>query len=417
MLGHGQSTDISQLIHFNRTGFSLPEPASLIVSPSQYVAQIDYSLLENPYDINRILESLSHHYGIQYQLTFTNVFGEDNFTKAALFLASTGTARLRLPLHAFVDDNLVTYFCLGLSASLTELMVDDAIPLDHTTLSYVRRNLVRLILNFRRDIRHVTFPITLSSLTLHLPRLSHLALTGPESHPMDIQSIEHDALFSLLPCSSNISTLSLPAVVFTPKVRNAIATRFLLLQELQIVAEATSQFTDLPLHKPGDFRHLRHLSFNGTLPQFIALLPTLLPPFISQNQDRKHNRSIDSYASSKSSSPPKFVSLTLQIPFLTNKYDMKHTFTAIERYVSGVDIVGIHVQDWGPGEPKNGSWWTASPVPHDSNGQQKLPGRLMCSFTHPCRKDIGSKWNAGFMTGERKVCRPCLKLREWLDGI
>lgn len=413
---HGQPTKISRLINFNRTGFSSPSSISSTKdSHFHYIAQIDYSLLRNPYDINRLVESLSCRHGLVYQLAFTNIVPGDSCRKAELFITSTGTARLKLPMHAFVDDNLVTYLSVGLPVPLTELTVDDTIPLDHTTLSRVRRNLIRLVENLGKDIREATLPTTLSylrKLIRNIPRLYNLTLTEPKttSYP---QIVEYDLLLGLSSCSPSITILTLPAMAFTPSNRDIIATRLRRLQELKIIATAMSQFSNLPTHKPGDFKRLRCLTFTGSLRQFMSLLPSLFPNPVSSSTSTSK---ITSTTSNSSISPNKFINLTLHVPFLTNKHDIKRACMAINTYIPRVDIVKLHVKDWGPGEPKSGSWWTKSPVAPALDGSRRLPGRVMCDFTHPCQKGVGSK-RKNRLSKVRNTSEDRSRFRKWFGGI
>ncbi|KAF5353882.1 hypothetical protein D9756_006887 [Leucocoprinus leucothites] len=432
-----QPTNIERLVKFTRHVLMHNEHSKS--APFHYIAQIDWSLLQNRhYDINKLIDALSGHHGLVYHLAFTNIVsGSEGFRNAELYITSTGGtggARLKLPIHAFLDDGLVTYLSssAGLPSPLTEVCVEDTLPLDETTLSWASRNLVRLLENRAHDIRRATFAITIPHIHTTIPtlyRLYDLTFTQPKvtspsssclSSPITLTpTLEQNILTSLSPlspsspsprpssASSQISILTLPAHVFaSPAIRNEVA-RLRRLQELKISFTSPLDIPDfghVPTHRTGDFIHLRCLTFeNGTIPQFVSLLPILFPsPFTSPSPR--------SSTTSPSSSPSrtlhrKFINLTLLISSLSSPMSLPTLVSSINMYIPhGTDIFKLHVKDWGVGEPKGGKWWTKAGVCSPSGvmggngkpagireGLLKVPGRVMCDLVHPCREEVGCR--------------------------
>ncbi|KAF9444718.1 hypothetical protein P691DRAFT_806954 [Macrolepiota fuliginosa MF-IS2] len=394
---HGQPTNIKHLIELNRNAFFTGPLVCSRENPFRYVAQIDYSLLRSPRDISRLVDSLSCHRELLYHLAFTNIVQGVGSWNAALRFTSSGTARLKLPIHAFADDRLVSYFSKELPGSLAELSVHDNIPIDATTYSRARRFLAHLIQARAYDIREATLPVTLAYLhkiVPNLPRLYNLTLTNPYSTSIDITRLEPAILSSLSSRSSNITILTLPASLLTPRIGDSIATRLSRLQELRIVdSDNSPNIRSLRPHRPGDFKHLTCLTFSGTLPQLIILLSTLFqnPASIIPSTTRT--------ASTSSSYDRKFINLTVHVPHLTSKCDVERACAAINTYIPRVDIVKMHVKSWDPGEPKDGRWWVKSPVSANATGDLRLPGKVMTDFTHPCGKEVGSKHQGGHGKG------------------
>ncbi|KAJ3565538.1 hypothetical protein NP233_g7571 [Leucocoprinus birnbaumii] len=447
----GQPTNLERLIAFTR--HALVQSKCSKPTPFHYIAQIDWSLLRNRfYDINKLVDSLSCRYGLVYHLAFTNVSpGGDGFRSAELYLTSTGGTggtRLKLPIHAFLDDGLVMYLSssAGLPSPLTEISVEDTLPLDATTLSWASRNVLRLLGNRVGDIRRVTMPITIPHIHNAIPslhRLYDLTFTHPkltsDSPPLSpsrntITSAYEQSIVASLssrPCSpsslssssrsSNISILTLPADAFaSPAIRDAVA-RLSRLQEFKITFSSpldVADFAHLCRYKPGDFAHLRCITFEGgTIPQFLSLLPSLFPstPPLSPSLPVSTRASTSSRPTTPSRlQRPKFINLTLLISSLTASGSLKQLIGFIQFYLPhGVDIFKLHVKDWGISEPKSGSWWTEARVAThsglvcerkgstshyvtaDDASVLRVPGKVMCDMAHSCREEAGSRAKVG----------------------
>ena len=436
MLIPNQPTNFEHLIQFTRDTLS----NSLIYSQSasfHYVAQIDWSLLQSQYkNINNLVDSLSCGRDFSYHLAFTNIVpGDRDSRSTGLDITVTGgTAgvHLNLPLHGFLDDGLAIYLSspTGLPYPLTEICVEDTIPLDATTLLLASRNLAQLLKAKADDIQRAKFSITLPQIHLlisELPRLYDLTFTHPDCSTISTLSLEHDVLTSLSQSSNNasprisspssyfstISVLALPAHLFaSPLIRNQIS-RLRRLQELKIFFTSpfsVSNFGHLPAHQAGDFGYLRCLTFEGgTIPQFTSLLPTLFCPPFSSSSPRSSNSYPNSSVRSSSSlssfthgqRPRKFLNLTLLIPSLSSSSSLTRLVSAINTYIPhGVDIFKLHVKEWGVGEPTDGGWWTKAGVcvqgGNDSKDRRALnfiqvPGRVMTDLVHPCREEAGSQ--------------------------
>lgn len=429
-------TSIQHLIQFTRDTFS----SSLFYSQStlfHYVARIDWSLLQNQYqNINSLIDSLSCRHNLNYHLVFTNMIpGDQGSRNAELGITLTGGtsgAYLKLPLHGFLDDGLLMYLSSGLSFPLTEICVEDTIPLDETTLSRTSRNLGQLLKAKTNEIQRAAFPVTLTQIHVlisELPLLYDLTFTQPECSNTSTHSHEHDVLVSLSrsscnvsprisppsPCFSMISILTLPANLFSsPLFRDQIS-RLRRLQELKIFFTSPfnkSDFGHLPVYRVGDFSYLRCLTFEGgTIAQFLSLLPTLFrSPFCSSPRSSiSCSGSLSQSCSSCSSStysqrPKKFLNLTVLIPSLSSSSSLTNLVSTINTYIpQGVDVFKLYVKGWGVGEPTDGGWWRKAGVYMQGRSHRygrkdgkvlnliQIPGSVMKDLVHPCREEAGSQ--------------------------
>ena len=432
-----QPTSIEHLIQFTRDMLS----NSLFYSQStsfHYVARIDWSLLQNQYQtINSLIDSLSYGHNLSYHLAFTNMIPGDQGSRNAelgiTLIGGTPSAYLKLPLHGFSNDSLVMYLLSELSFPLTEICVEDTIPLDATTLSLTSKNLGQLLKAKANDIQRAAFPVTLTPIHAFIPELSRLydlTFTQPKYSIISTHSYEQDVLVSLSrsscnasplisspsPCFETISILTLPSNLFSsPLIRNQIS-RLRRLQELKIFFTPpfnTSDFGNLPTHRVGDFSHLRCLTFEGgTIAQFLSLLPTLFSSHFCSSSPRSSISCPGSLSHSCSSCssqtysqrPRKFLNLTLLIPSLSSSLSLTTLVSTINTYIpQGVDIFKLYVREWGVGEPTDGGWWTKAGVcmqggSHGNSSKDRkvpnliqIPGSVMKDLGHPCREEAGSQ--------------------------